>query len=172
MNLYGIQAIFCFEMRRFFKTLVQSILAPVISTSLYFIVFGSAIGGRMQEVDGKPYGAFIVPGLTMLSVLSQSVSNASFGSYMPRFIGTIYEILSAPLSTFEIVIGYVGAAAAKSLIIGSIILITARFFVPYTVLHPFWMISFLVLTSIAFSMLGYIIGIWADGWDKIGRAHV
>ncbi|HEY8278095.1 MAG TPA: ABC transporter permease [Bdellovibrionota bacterium] len=167
MNYYGVRAIFFFEMRRFFKTVVQSLLAPVISTSLYFIVFGSAIGSRMQEVDGYAYGSFIVPGLTMIAVLGQSVSNASFGSYMPRFIGTIYEILSAPLSAVEIVIGYVGAAAAKSLIIGLVILLTARFFVPYSILHPFWMLTFLLLTSLAFSLLGFIIGIWADGFDKL-----
>jgi ABC-2 type transport system permease protein len=167
MNIHGIKAIFNFEMRRFFKTVVQSLLAPVISTTLYFIVFGSAIGSRMQHVDGADYGAFIVPGLTMLSVLGQSVSNASFGIYMPRFVGTIYEILSAPISSVEIVIGYVGAAAAKSMIIGIVILITARFFVSYSILHPVWALSFLCLTSVAFCLLGFIIGIWADGFDRL-----
>ena len=166
-NFYGVLAIFRFEMRRFFQTVVQSLLAPVISTSLYFIVFGSAIGSRMTEIDGVSYGAFIVPGLTMLSVLSQSVSNGSFGIYMPKFVGTIYEILSAPISAFEIVLGYVGAAACKSVIIGSVILITARFFVPYSIAHPIWMLSFLVLTSVAFSLLGFIIGVWADGFEKL-----
>jgi ABC-2 type transport system permease protein len=167
MNFFAVRAIFQFEMRRFFKTVVQSLLAPVVSTSLYFIVFGSAIGSRMQHVDGNTYGAFIVPGLTMLSVIGQGVSNASFGSYMPRFVGTIYEILSAPISAFEIVLGYVGAAAAKSVIIGAVILLTARFFVPFSILHPVWMIAFLVLTSVAFCLLGFIIGIWADGFDKL-----
>lgn len=167
MNLYAVRAILGFELKRFFKTVVQSILAPVISTSLYFIVFGSAIGSRMTDVDGVTYAAFLVPGLTMLSILSESISNASFGIYMPKFTGTIYEVLSAPVSAFEIVIGYVGAAAVKSVIIGSIILITARFFVPYSIAHPFWMLGFLVLTSITFSMFGFIIGVWADGFDKL-----
>lgn len=167
MNYYSIRAIFKFEMRRFFATVVQSLLAPVISTSLYFIVFGSAIGSKMNEIDGTQYGAFIVPGLTMLSVLGESVSNASFGIYMPRFVGTIYEVLSAPISALEIVVGYVGAAAAKSVILGAVILVTARFFVPYSILHPGWMVGFLVLTSVTFSLLGFIIGIWADGFEKL-----
>ncbi len=167
MNIYGIAAIFRFEMRRFFATVVQSLLAPVISTSLYFIVFGSAIGSKMTDMDGTSYGAFIVPGLTMHTVLGESVSNASFGIYMPRFVGTIYEVLSAPLSAIEIVIGYVGAAAAKSMVLGVVILITARCFVPFEIQHPVWMISFLLLTAVTFSLLGFIIGIWADGFDKL-----
>jgi ABC-2 type transport system permease protein len=167
MNFYAIRALFIFEMRRFFHTFVQSLAAPVVSTSLYFIVFGSAIGSRMTNIEGVTYVAFIVPGLTMLSVLGQSVSNASFGIYMPRFVGTIYEILSAPISPLEIVIGYVGAAATKSVIIGTVILATARCFVPFSVIHPVWMLLFLVLTSITFSMFGFIIGVWADGFDKL-----
>jgi len=167
MNLRGIRAIYKFEMGRTLRTLGQSIASPVISTVLYFIVFGSAIGSRMQAIDGVPYGAFIVPGLIMLTVLGQSVSNASFGIYFPRFTGTIYEILSAPLSFIEIVIGYVGAAASKSIIIGLIVLITAQFFVPLHIAHPFWMIFFLVMTSVTFSLLGFIIGIWADGFEKL-----
>ena len=167
MNFYSITAIFKFELARFFNTVVQSLLAPVVSTSLYFIVFGSAIGSRMTDIDGISYAAFLVPGLTMLSILGQSVSNASFGIYMPRFVGTIYEILSAPVSAFEIVLGYVGAAAAKSVIIGTVILITARCFVPFSIAHPIWMFTFLVLTSVTFSMFGFIIGIWADGFDKL-----
>jgi len=167
MNLRGISAIYKFEMGRTWRTIGQSIASPVLSTVLYFIVFGSAIGSRMQAIDGVPYGAFIVPGLIMLTVLGQSVSNASFGIYFPRFTGTIYEILSAPLSFIEIVIGYVGAAATKSILIGSIVLITATFFVPLHVAHPFWMIFFLVMTSITFSLLGFIIGIWADGFEKL-----
>lgn len=167
MNIYGILAIFRFELRRFFNTVVQSLAAPVISTSLYFVVFGSAIGSRMDQVDGTSYGAFIIPGLTMLSVLGESVSNASFGIYMPRFVGTIYEVLSAPISAFEIVIGYVGAAAMKSVILGAVILLTARIFVPYSIQHPVWMLAFLALTSVTFSLLGFIIGIWADGFDKL-----
>src|SRR3990167_3607039 len=167
MNFHAIRAIFGFELARFFKTVVQSLLAPVVSTSLYFIVFGSAIGSRMTDIDGISYAAFLVPGLTMLSILGQSVSNASFGIYMPRFVGTIYEILSAPVSAFEIVLGYVGAAAAKSVIIGTVILITARCFVPFSIAHPIWMFTFLVLTSVTFSMFGFIIGIWADGFDKL-----
>lgn len=148
-------------------TLVQSLLAPVISTSLYFIVFGSAIGSRMKDVDGITYGAFLVPGLTMLTILSESISNASFGIYMPKFVGTIYEILSAPVSALEIVIGYVGAAATKSIVVGAVILITARCFVPYTILHPFWMVTFLLLTSLTFCLFGFIIGVWADGFEKL-----
>lgn len=167
MNFHAIRAIYGFEMARFFRTTMQSLLAPVVSTSLYFIVFGSAIGSRMTDIDGVTYGAFIVPGLTMLSILGQSVSNASFGIYMPRFVGTIYELLSAPISAFEIVIGYVGAAATKSVVVGAVILVTARFFVPYSVEHPAWMIAFLVLTSITFCLFGFIIGIWADGFEKL-----
>lgn len=167
MNYYAIRAIFKFEMARFFKTSVQSLIAPVISTSLYFVVFGSAIGSHMADIDNVKYGAFIVPGLMMLSVLGQSVSNASFGIYFPKFSGTIYEILSAPISSIEIVIGYVGAAALKSVIIGAVILVTARFFVTFSVLHPLWMTAFLILTSITFSLFGFIIGIWADGFEKL-----
>lgn len=167
MNFYAIRAIYAFEMARFFRTIFQSIASPVISTSLYFIVFGSAIGSRMAEVDGVSYGAFIVPGLIMLSVLTESISNASFGIYMPRYSGTIYEILSAPISAFEIVCGYVGAAASKSIILGTVILITARLFVDFSVQHPVWMIAFLVLTSVTFSLFGFIIGIWADGFEKL-----
>jgi ABC-2 type transport system permease protein len=167
MNIYGIKALYKFEMSRFFRTLGSSIASPVISTSLYFIVFGSAIASRMGEIDGVTYGAFIVPGLVMLSILNESISNASFGIYMPKFAGTIYEILSAPISAFETVLGYVGAAATKSVIIGSVILLTARFFVKYDVLHPWWMLAFLVLTSLTFSLLGFIIGVWADGFEKL-----
>jgi ABC-2 type transport system permease protein len=167
MNFYAIRAIYAFEMARFFRTIFQSIASPVISTSLYFIVFGSAIGSRIAEVDGVSYGAFIVPGLIMLSVLTESISNASFGIYMPRYSGTIYEILSAPISAFEIVCGYVGAAASKSIILGTVILITARLFVDFSVQHPVWMIAFLVLTSVTFSLFGFIIGIWADGFEKL-----
>lgn len=167
MNFRGILAIYNFEMGRTLRTIGQSIASPVISTILYFIVFGSAIGSRMQAIDGVPYGAFIVPGLIMLTVLGQSVSNASFGIYFPRFTGTIYEILSAPLSFVEIVIGYVGAAASKSIIIGIIVLITATFFVPLHIAHPLWMVFFLVMTSITFSLLGFIIGILADGFEKL-----
>ena len=167
MNIYGIKAIYIFEMSRFFRTLFQSIASPVISTSLYFIVFGSAVASRMGNIDGISYGAFIVPGLVMLSILTESISNASFGIYMPKFAGTIYELLSAPISAFETVIGYVGAAATKSILLGSIILLTAKFFVNYHIDHPWWMIAFLVLTSITFSMLGFIIGVWADGFEKL-----
>lgn len=167
MNIYAIKAIFKFELARFFRTLFQSIASPVLSTSLYFIVFGSAIGSRMVEIDGVSYGAFIVPGLIMLSILTESISNASFGIYMPKYSGTIYEILSAPISAFEIVIGYVGAAATKSLILGLIILITARIFVSFSIAHPFWMVAFLVLTSVTFSLFGFIIGLWADGFEKL-----
>lgn len=167
MNLTSIRAIYTFEMQRFFRTLSQSIASPVISTALYFVVFGSAVGSRMGEIDGVSYGAFIVPGLVMLSILTESVSNASFGIYMPRFSGTIYEVLSAPISAFEIVLGYVGAAATKSVILGAIILSTARIFVPYHIAHPFWMVLFLILTSVTFSLLGFIIGIWADGFEKL-----
>jgi ABC-2 type transport system permease protein len=167
MNVYAIKAIYQFEMERFLRTLLQSIAAPVISTSLYFIVFGSAIGSRMAEIDGISYAAFIVPGLVMLSILTESISNASFGIYMPKYSGTIYEVLSAPVSPFEIVSGYVGAAASKSIILGLIILGTARLFVSFTILHPIWMLGFLVLTSVAFSLFGFIIGIWADGFEKL-----
>lgn len=167
MNIHSVGAIYFFEMKRFFRTLFQSIASPVISTSLYFIVFGSAVGKRMGEIDGVHYGAFIVPGLVMLSVLTESISNSSFGIYMPRFSGTIYEILSAPISAFETVLGYVGAAATKSLILGIVILLTARLFVAYEILHIGWMLLFLVLTSVTFSLLGFIIGVWADGFEKL-----
>lgn len=167
MNWRGIWAIYKFEMGRTFRTIGQSIASPVISTVLYFIVFGSAIGSRITDIDGVSYGAFIVPGLIMLTVLGQSISNASFGIYFPRFTGTIYEILSAPLSSAEVAIGYVGAAASKSIIIGIIVLITASLFVPVQVLHPFWMAFFLIMTCVTFSLLGFIIGIWADGFEKL-----
>jgi ABC-2 type transport system permease protein len=167
MNIHAIRAIYRFEMARTRRTLMQSIIAPVISTSLYFIVFGSAIGSRIKEVNGVSYGAFIVPGLIMLSLLSQSISNASFGIYFPRFTGTIYELLSAPVSYFEIVISYVGAAATKSVLLGLIILATAGLFVPLQILHPFWMVLFLLLTAVTFSLLGFIIGIWADNFEKL-----
>ena len=167
MNLYAIRAIYLFEMARTWRTVMQSIASPVLSTSLYFIVFGSAIGSRMAQIDGVSYGAFIVPGLIMLSILTESISNASFGIYMPKFTGTIYEILSAPVSAFETVVGYVGAAASKSVIIGLIILITARLFVDFTIVHPLWMIAFLVLTCVTFSLFGFIIGIWADSFQKL-----
>lgn len=167
MNLYAVHAIYTFEMARTFRTVLQSIAAPVLSTSLYFVVFGSAIGERMASIDGVEYGAFIVPGLMMLSILTESISNASFGIYMPKFSGTIYEILSAPISATEIVLGYVGAAATKSVMLGAIILATARMFVPFGILHPGWMIAFLVLTSVTFSLFGFIIGVWADGFEKL-----
>jgi len=167
MNIYAIKAIYKFEMSRTFRTIAQSIISPVVSTSLYFVVFGSAIGSRMNAIEGISYGAFLVPGLIMLSILTESISNASFGIYFPRFIGTIYEVLSAPVSPLEIVIGYVGAAASKSIMIGSIILATAALFVPMQILHPFTMLLFLVLTSINFSMFGFIIGIWADSFEKL-----
>jgi len=167
VNIHALRAIYLFEMARFRRSIMQSLFAPVVSTSLYFIVFGSAIGSRMTSIDGVTYAAFIVPGLTMLSVLGQSVSNGSFGIYMQRFVGTIYEVLSAPLSAAEIVVAYVGAAASKSVIIGVVILLTARCFVPYSVAHPLWMLTFLVLTSVTFSLFGFIIGIWADGFEKL-----
>ncbi|HWV80772.1 MAG TPA: ABC transporter permease [Hyphomicrobiaceae bacterium] len=167
MNLTAVRAIYVFEMARWGRTLLQSIVAPVISTSLYFIVFGAAIGSRVPDIDGVSYGAFIVPGLMMMLLLTESTSNASIGIYFPRFTGTIYEILSAPISPFEIVLGYVGAAATKSIILGLIILVTASLFVPIRIAHPFWMVSFLVLTALTFSMLGFIIGIWADGFEKL-----
>ena len=167
MNLPAIRAIYKFEMARTGRTLLQSIATPVISTSLYFVVFGAAIGSRIQEIDGVSYGAFIVPGLIMLSLLTESISNASFGIYFPRFVGTIYELLSAPVSTLEIVISYVGAAATKSIILGAIILMTAGLFVPLRIEHPVWMVAFLLLTAVTFSLFGFIIGIWADGFEKL-----
>ena len=167
MNLHAVQAIYRFEMARTRRTLMQSIISPVISTSLYFVVFGAAIGSRIQHVEGVPYGAFLVPGLIMLSLLTQSIANASFGIYFPRFVGTIYELLSAPVSSFEIVLSYVGAAATKSVVLGLIILATAALFVPLRIEHPLWMVLFLVLTSMTFSLLGFVIGIWADGFEKL-----
>jgi len=167
LNLPAIRAIYTFEMARTRRTLMQSIVSPVLSTSLYFVVFVAAIGSRIQQVEGIPYGAFIVPGLIMLSLLTQSISNASFGIYFPRFTGTIYEHLSAPVSYLEIVLSFVGAAASKSIMLGVIILATAALFVPLKILHPFWMVLFLVLTSVTFSLLGFIIGIWADGFEKL-----
>ncbi|MFC7395766.1 ABC transporter permease [Chelatococcus sp. GCM10030263] len=167
MNIHAIRAIYAFEMARAWRTLLQSIIAPVISTSLYFVVFGAAIGHRMQQIEGVSYGAFIVPGLIMLSLLTQSISNASFAIYFPKFVGTIYEVLSAPVSAFEIVVSYVGAAATKSVILGLIILATAALFVPLRIEHPVWMLFFLVLTAITFSLFGFIIGIWADGFEKL-----
>ncbi len=167
MNLYAIRAIYKFEMARTGRTILQSIVSPVISTSLYFIVFGAAIGSRINEIEGVTYGAFIVPGLMMLMLLTQSVSNASIGIYFPRFVGTIYEILSAPVSYIEIVIGYVGAAATKSIILGLIILATSGLFVPLRIAHPAWMFAFLILTAVSFSLLGFILGIWADGFEKL-----
>ncbi len=167
MNLRGVWAIFHYEMARFFRTLGQSLISPVISTVLYFVVFGAAIGSRIQNIDGVSYGAFIVPGLVMLSLLTQSVSNASFGIYFPRFTGTMYEYLSAPVSAMEMVLGFVGAAAAKSLLIGLIILATSAFFVPLQIAHPFWMVLFLLLTAITFSLFGFLIGLWADGFEKL-----
>ena len=167
LNFYGIRAIYEFELARTRRTLMQSIVAPVISTALYFIVFGSAIGSRISQMEGITYGAFIVPGLIMLSLLTQSISNASFGIYFPKFTGTIYEILSAPLSPLEITLSYVGAAASKSIILGLIILATSAFFVPIRIDHPAWMLLYLLLTSVTFSMMGFIIGIWADGFEKL-----
>lgn len=167
MNTYAIRAIYRFEMARMWRTLMQSIASPVISTSLYFVVFGAAIGSRMMDIDGVSYGAFIIPGLIMLMLLNESISNASFGIYMPRFTGTIYEVLSAPVSPLEIVVGYVGAAATKSVILGVLILATARLFVDYQVMYPVWMLGFLLLTAVTFSLFGFIIGIWADGFEKL-----
>ena len=167
MNIHAIRAIYQFELARTWRTVLQSIASPVISTSLYFIVFGSAIGSRMTQIDGISYGAFIVPGLIMLSILTESISNASFGIYMPKWSGTIYEVLSAPISPLEIVIGYVGAAATKSVILGLIILATARLFVPFTIAHPFVMLAFLGLTAVTFCLFGFVIGVWADGWEKM-----
>ena len=167
MNFYAVKAIYLYEMHRMWRTILQSVVSPVISTSLYFIVFGAAIGSKIRTVDGVSYGAFIVPGLIMLMLLQQSVSNAAFGIYFPKFIGTIYEVLSAPVSFFEIVLGYVGAAATKSAILGVIILITATFFVHIRIAHPFWMALFFVLTALTFSLFGFIIGIWADNFEKL-----
>jgi ABC-2 type transport system permease protein len=167
MNLHAVRAIYVFEMSRAFRTIMQSIISPVLSTSLYFIVFGAAIGGRIAQIDGVSYGAFIVPGLIMLQLLTQSIANASFGIYFPRFTGTIYELLSAPISPLEIVLGYVGAAATKSLMLGLIILATAALFVDLHIAHPVWMLAFMVLTAVTFSLLGFIIGIWADGFEKL-----
>ncbi len=167
MNGHAIRTIYRFELARWLRTLVQSILSPVISTSLYFVVFGAAIGARIPQIEGVSYGAFIVPGLIMLSVLTESIANASFGIFMPKYSGTLYEVLSAPISYIEILLGYVGAAATKSVLLGLIILITARVFVPFHILHPLWMITFLLLTSITFSLFGFMIGIWATGWEKL-----
>ncbi|PHY13946.1 sugar ABC transporter permease [Caulobacter sp. B11] len=167
MNVHAIQAIYRFEMARWFRTLAQSVISPVLSTSLYFVVFGSAIGSRMASIDGVSYGAFIVPGLVMLSLLSESISNASFGIYMPKWAGTIYELLSAPVSWVETVIGYVGAATTKSVLLGLLILATARLFVPFEIAHPVWMLAFLVLTAVTFSLFGFLIGIWADDFQKL-----
>ena len=167
MNLHAVRAIYIFELSRTWRTILQSIISPVLSTSLYFVVFGSAIGSRMTRVDGVSYAAFIIPGLIMLSILTESISNASFGIYMPKFSGTIYEVLSAPISFVEVLMGYVGAAATKSVILGVITLITARAFVAYHIDHPFWMVAFLVLTSVSFSLFGFILGVWADGFEKL-----
>jgi len=167
MNVHAIRAIYRFEMARTFRTITQSIASPVLSTSLYFVVFGSAIGSRMGEVGGVSYGAFIIPGLIMLALLNESISNASFGIYMPKWAGTIFELLSAPVSFVEVVLGYVGAAATKSVMLGVLILVTARFFVPYQIEHPFWMVCFLVLTAVTFSLFGFIIGLWADDFQKL-----
>ena len=167
MNVHAIRAIYRFEMARTFRTLMQSIAAPVLSTSLYFIVFGSAIGSQIKTVDGIDYGAFIIPGLVMLSLLGESISNASFGIYLPKWSGTIYELLSSPTSFIEVVLGYVGAEATKSIMLGTLILVTARVFVPYEIVHPVWMVAFLVLTAVTFSMFGFIIGLWADSFQKL-----
>ncbi len=167
MNVYGIAAIYRFEMARTFRTLMQSIASPVLSTSLYFVVFGAAIGSRMGNIDGVSYGAYIIPGLIMLSLLNESVSNASFGIYMPKWAGTIYELLSAPVSYVEVLLGYVGAAATKSVMLGILILVTARVFVPYQVVHPLWMAGFLVLTAVSFSLFGFIIGVWSNSFEQL-----
>jgi ABC-2 type transport system permease protein len=167
MNWHAVRAIYRFEMARTFRTITQSIASPVLSTSLYFVVFGAAIGARMGDVDGIAYGAFIIPGLVMLSQLNESISNASFGIYMPKWAGTIYELLSAPVSAVEVVLGYVGAAASKSLMLGILILLTARIFVPYEIAHPVWMVAFLLLTAVTFSLFGFIIGLWADDFQKL-----
>ncbi len=166
-NHRGVWAIYRFEMARFLRTVGQSVVTPVLTTSLYFVVFGAAIGSRMSEIGGVPYGAFIVPGLMMLSLLTESISNASFGIYFPKFTGTIYELLSAPISFFEMVLGYVGAAATKSILIGTIILVTAFFFVPVHIVHPVWMVGFLLLTAVTFSLLGFVIGIWAKSFEQL-----
>jgi len=167
MNFYAVRAIYYFEMARALRTLMQSIASPILSTSLYFVVFGAAIGSQIGDMEGVSYGAFIIPGLVMLSILTESISNASFGIYMPRFAGTIYEVLAAPVSYVEILLGYVGAAATKSIVLGLLILATARLFVPYEILHPVWMLGFLVLTAVTFSLFGFIIGVWADGFEKL-----
>ena len=167
MNVHAIRAIYHFEMARTFRTLMQSIASPVLSTALYFVVFGAAIGARMGQVDGVRYGAFIVPGLVMLSILSESVSNASFGIYMPKWSGTIFELLSAPVSYVEVLVGYVGAAATKSVMLGILILLTARLCVPYHILHPAWMVAFLILTAVTFSLFGFIIGLWAESFEQL-----
>jgi ABC-2 type transport system permease protein len=167
MNWHAVRAIYRFEMARTFRTITQSIASPVLSTSLYFVVFGAAIGSRMGDVEGVSYGAFIIPGLVMLSQLNESISNASFGIYMPKWAGTIYELLSAPVSAVEVVLGYVGAAASKSLMLGVLILLTARLFVPYSIVHPVWMVGFLLLTATTFSLFGFIIGLWADDFQKL-----
>jgi len=167
MNIQAVRSIYMFEMARMRRTLVQSIVAPVLSTSLYFVIFGAAIGSRIAEIDGVSYGSFIVPGLIMLSILTESISNSSFAIYFPKFTGTIFEVMSAPVSFVEILLGYVGAAATKSIIIGTIILATASFFVDINIAHPLVMALFLVLTSVSFSLFGFILGIWADGWEKL-----
>ncbi|WP_291013502.1 ABC transporter permease [Hydrogenophaga sp.] len=167
MNLHGVRAIYRFEIARTLRTITQSVIAPVLTTSLYFIVFGTAIGSRMGDIDNVSYGAFIIPGLVMLSLLNESISNASFGIYMPKWSGTIYELLSAPVSWFEVLLGYVGAAATKSMVLGLLILVTARLFVPYHIAHPVWMFGFLVLTAVTFSLFGFIIGLWADNFQKL-----
>ena len=167
VNLHGVRAIYRFEMNRAFRTWMQSLIAPVLTTALYFIVFGSAIGSRMGDIDGISYGAFIIPGLVMLSLLNESISNSAFGIYMPKWSGTIYELLSAPVSSMEVVMGYVGAAASKSVLLGLLILATARLFVPYSIAHPFWMLCFLLLTAVTFSLFGFIIGLWADNFQKL-----
>ncbi|MBD2857990.1 ABC transporter permease [Spongiibacter sp. KMU-158] len=167
MNLHAVKAIYLFEMHRWWRTLMQSLASPVISTSLYFVVFGSAIGSRMVEIDGVSYGAFIIPGLLMLALLTESISNAAFGIFFPKYNGTIYELLSAPVSVAEILLGYVGAAASKSIVLGLLILATARLFVDYSIAHPLWMIAFLLLTAITFSLFGFIIGVWADDFQKL-----
>ncbi len=167
MNLHAVKAIYLFEMHRWWRTLMQSLASPVISTSLYFVVFGSAIGSRMVEIDGVSYGAFIIPGLLMLALLTESISNAAFGIFFPKYNGTIYELLSAPVSVAETLLGYVGAAATKSIVLGLVILATARLFVDYSVAHPFWMVGFLVLTAVTFSLFGFIIGVWADDFQKL-----
>ena len=167
MNIYAVRAIYYFEIARALRTLMQSIASPILSTSLYFVVFGAAIGSRIGEMEGVSYSAFIIPGLVMLSILTESISNASFGIYMPRFAGTIYEVLSAPVSYVEILLGYVGAAATKSIVLGLLILATARLFVPYEIEHPVWMLGFLILTSVTFSLFGFILGVWADGFEKL-----